>query len=110
MCNGQRSSVGAQGCNAPALHAGRRSVPGYIPTQERGNENRRKTGSNTWTDPKAGIEIVMEGTTSGSIVRWASSRPVQGWVGVLLVAVFWPLNWFLPGLRTHLLCFPLWLG
>ncbi len=52
----------------------------------------------------------MEGTTSGSIVRGASSRPVHGWIGVLLVVVFWPLNWFLPGLRTHLLFFPLWLG
>ncbi len=52
----------------------------------------------------------MEGTTSGSIVRGGSSRPVHGWIGVLLVVVFWPLNWFLPGLRTHLLFFPLWLG
>jgi hypothetical protein len=28
----------------------------------------------------------------------------------LLIAVAWPLNWLLPGLRTHLLFFPLWLG
>jgi hypothetical protein len=27
-----------------------------------------------------------------------------------MVAVFWPLNWFVPGLRTQLLFFPLWLG
>jgi len=33
-----------------------------------------------------------------------------GWVGCGLVAVFWPLNWLLPGFRTHLLFFPLWLG
>ena len=38
--------------------------------------------------------------------RW----PVHGWTGLGLVTVFWPLNWFLPGLRTHLLFFPLWLG
>ncbi len=38
--------------------------------------------------------------------RW----PIHGWVGAALVALFWPLNWFLPGLRTHLLFFPLWLG
>lgn len=38
--------------------------------------------------------------------RW----PAHGWVGLGMVAVFWPLNWFLPGLRTHLLFFPLWLG
>ena len=34
----------------------------------------------------------------------------HGWLGLLLVAVAWPLNWGLPGLRTHLLFFPLWLG
>jgi hypothetical protein len=27
-----------------------------------------------------------------------------------LIAIFWPLNWLLPGPRTHLLFFPLWLG
>jgi len=36
--------------------------------------------------------------------------PVQGWIGLLLIAIFWSLNWTLPGLRTHLLFFPLWLG
>lgn len=41
-----------------------------------------------------------------------SSRPLpwQLWIGLLLVAVAWPLNWLLDGLRTHLLFFPLWLG
>ena len=34
----------------------------------------------------------------------------HGWAGVILVALAWPLNWMLPGLRTHLLFFPLWLG
>jgi hypothetical protein len=34
----------------------------------------------------------------------------QLWAGLLLIAVAWPLNWSLPGLRTHLLFFPLWLG
>ena len=34
----------------------------------------------------------------------------HGWVGVLLLAVCWPLNWTLPGLRTSYLFFPLWLG
>ena len=51
-----------------------------------------------------------KGTSSGSIVQEVASRPVHGWVGVVLVGVFWPLNWFVPGLRTHLLFFPLWLG
>ena len=34
----------------------------------------------------------------------------QGRFGLLLVAVCWPLNWALPGLRTAYLFFPLWLG
>jgi hypothetical protein len=36
--------------------------------------------------------------------------PVRGWVGLILVAVCWPLNWTLPGVRTAYLFFPLWLG
>jgi len=38
--------------------------------------------------------------------RW----PWWGWAGVALVAVFWPLNWGLEGMRTHWGFFPLWLG
>jgi hypothetical protein len=34
----------------------------------------------------------------------------QGWMGLSLLAVCWPLNWTLPGLRTAYLFFPLWLG
>ena len=34
----------------------------------------------------------------------------HGWIGLVLVAVFWWLNWGLDGLRTHLGFFPLWLG
>ena len=34
----------------------------------------------------------------------------HGWAGALLIALAWSLNWTLPGLRTHLLFFPLWLG
>ena len=36
--------------------------------------------------------------------------PLHGWVGVILIAVLWPLNWFLSGMRTAFLFFPLWLG
>ncbi len=36
--------------------------------------------------------------------------PLQLWIGLLLVAVAWPLNWLLDGVRTHVLFFPLWLG
>jgi hypothetical protein len=36
--------------------------------------------------------------------------PPRAWLGLALVALAWPANWFLPGLRTHVLFFPLWLG
>jgi hypothetical protein len=36
--------------------------------------------------------------------------PLYGWFGVFLVIVFWFLNWYLDGLRTHWGFFPLWLG
>jgi len=36
--------------------------------------------------------------------------PIYGWFGVGLVVIFWALNWFLVGLRTHWGFFPLWLG
>src|SRR5436190_384541 len=36
--------------------------------------------------------------------------PFQEWLGLLLLAVCWPLNWMLPGMRTAYLFFPLWLG
>lgn len=39
-----------------------------------------------------------------------SKLPLHGWIGLLLIAVFWPLNWTLPGARTHWAFFPLWLG
>lgn len=32
------------------------------------------------------------------------------WAGLALVALFWPLNWLLPGTPTMYLFFPLWLG
>jgi hypothetical protein len=34
----------------------------------------------------------------------------HGWAGLALLAVCWPLNWLLPGMRTAYLFFPLWLG
>src|SRR5436189_6105172 len=33
--------------------------------------------------------------------RW----PAHGWVGLVLLAVCWPLNWTLPGVRTAYLFF-----
>jgi len=36
--------------------------------------------------------------------------PLQGWIGLVLVGVFWWLNWTLPGTRTHWAFTPLWVG
>jgi len=36
--------------------------------------------------------------------------PFHGWLGLLLIAIFWYLSWALDGLRSHLTFFPLWLG
>ena len=33
--------------------------------------------------------------------------PLHGWLGLALVALAWPANWFLPGLRTAWFFFPL---
>jgi hypothetical protein len=42
--------------------------------------------------------------------KTARKFPVHGWIGLGLAAVFWGLNWGLPGLRTQWAFFPLWLG
>src|SRR5438046_321778 len=44
-------------------------------------------------------------TASASRNRW----PAQGWVGLLLIAICWPLNWTMKGVTAYLF-FPLWLG
>ncbi|MHA2099647.1 MAG: hypothetical protein ACW99A_13305, partial [Candidatus Kariarchaeaceae archaeon] len=36
--------------------------------------------------------------------------PIHGWFGIILIVIFWYLNWNLEGLRTHILFFPLWFG
>jgi hypothetical protein len=36
--------------------------------------------------------------------------PQHGWLGLLLVVIFWWVNWGLIGLRTHWAFTPLWLG
>jgi hypothetical protein len=46
----------------------------------------------------------------GQMRREGSRWPAHGWIGLILVAVCWPLNWILPGVRTAYLFFPLWLG
>jgi len=36
--------------------------------------------------------------------------PRHGWIGLVLVIAGWLFNWLLPGLRTHIFFFPMWLG
>lgn len=48
----------------------------------------------------------MSGEKTGQMGKW----PVHGWIGLALIALFWILNWSLPGTRTHWGFFPLWLG
>jgi hypothetical protein len=40
----------------------------------------------------------------------AKKFALHGWFGLGLMLISWLLNWGLPGLRTQLLFFPLWLG
>jgi hypothetical protein len=49
----------------------------------------------------------MNGAT---VANRAPIWPTQGWFGLGLLAICWPLNWTLPGLRTAYFFFPLWLG
>jgi hypothetical protein len=44
------------------------------------------------------------------VVKPRARFAAQGWLGLFLLGVCWPLNWTLPGLRTAYLFFPLWLG
>lgn len=43
-------------------------------------------------------------------MKFFNKFPLHGWIGLLLIAIFWPLNWTLPGARTQWAFFPLWLG
>lgn len=44
------------------------------------------------------------------LTRRPISWGTHGWLGLLLLAICWPLNWTLPGNPTAYLFFPLWLG
>src|SRR6267154_2126895 len=49
-------------------------------------------------------------TGNNSLTGRTLLRQPQGCLGLLLIAICWPLNWTLPGMRTAYLFFPLWLG
>jgi len=50
--------------------------------------------------------MIVRDEPKSLIRRW----PAHGWLGIVLVAIFWTLNWSLSGLRTHWTFFLLWLG
>lgn len=45
-------------------------------------------------------------------IRGKSGRgfALHGWVGMIMIAIFWTINWSLEGVRTLWAFFPLWLG
>jgi len=49
-------------------------------------------------------------TTDLNIKNKKYKVPLHGLIGLILVLVFWILNWILSGTRTHWGFFPLWLG
>lgn len=51
----------------------------------------------------------MEQSEPRGIIEEQRFAP-HGWIGITLIIIFWMLNWSLPGLRTHWIFFPLWLG
>jgi hypothetical protein len=54
----------------------------------------------------------MEVESAATDITTSTRRSGQGWAGLILIAIFWPLNWLLPEAthRTSYLFFPLWLG
>jgi hypothetical protein len=49
-------------------------------------------------------------TPAGHEALRSRNFPVHGWIGAVLAAAAWWLNWALDGPRTHWGFFPLWLG
>ncbi len=57
-----------------------------------------------------GINCAARSFFASMISTPKNAFPLHGWIGLVLVALFWILNWSLEGLRTQFLFFPLWLG
>lgn len=60
-------------------------------------------------DAAGGGRDAARGGTGAARAAGSGGR-LRAVLGLALVAVVWPTNWLLDGLRTHLLFFPLWLG
>lgn len=43
-------------------------------------------------------------------VKVVGKIPVYGWVGLVVMATMWALNWGLEGMRSHVIFLPLWTG
>jgi hypothetical protein len=56
------------------------------------------------------MQTIERAPRDSSAVNKAFSFPAHGWIGLILAAIFWILNWSLVGPRTHWGFFPLWLG
>jgi hypothetical protein len=52
----------------------------------------------------------MQEISIGKRIQQEARFPFHGWLGLLLVAIFWSLNWGLSGLRTQWGFTGLWLG
>jgi hypothetical protein len=55
----------------------------------------------------------MTNDTEGTENLWSSEKKVfqrHGWLGFVMVVVFWNLNWMFRGLRTYWGFFRIWLG
>src|SRR5438552_18292040 len=52
----------------------------------------------------------LRGMNAISPTRRSPLWATQGRLGLLLLAICWPLKWTMPGMRTAYLFFPLWLG
>jgi hypothetical protein len=60
-----------------------------------------KTGSNQHTNESTQKDLSQIQT---------KEFPFHGWLGLIMIAVFWWVNWGMEGMRTYWAFFPLWLG
>ncbi len=49
----------------------------------------------------------IEGKDSQTLTLPRTAFPLHGWLGLVLAALFWSINWGWQGLRTHWAFFPM---
>jgi hypothetical protein len=67
-------------------------------------------GNDSWTDASRTDRFCTSQQHRRGSILCCSLFQTHGKVGFLLVAVFWPLNWALPGMRTAICSFHFGLG